>query len=114
MFYGINKLSAMLTFLKLNQTEFQMKQIELFQSSRLEIGVEAQGIFALRQMLEEVREAYNRYTETAGGNRQYADHITFDGETFTIVHEFWPEMASEYMDQSHPTMWDAIVERDSE
>jgi hypothetical protein len=93
---------------------FQMKQIELFQSSTLEIGVEAQGIFALRQMLEEVREAYNRYTEAVGGNRQYADHITFDGETFTIVHEFWPDMVSEYMDQSHPTMWNAVVERDSE
>ena len=89
-----------------------MQQIEMFSLSSLEAGIKTQQVFALDVMLEQVGEAYNRYTETAGGNRQYADHVQFDGDKFTIVHEFWPEMCADYMEQAHPTMWDAIVERD--
>jgi hypothetical protein len=89
-----------------------MRQIELFPLSEYDKDSLTNKYFALRKMLEQVSEAYNRYTETAGGNCQYADHVQFDGDKFTIVHEFWPDMCADYMEQAHPTMWDAIVERD--
>ena len=91
-----------------------MQQIEMFEMGSLELKVKAQQSFAKAVMLEQVGEAYARYIETVGGNRMYADHILFadgDSPTFTIVPEFWPEMATDYMDQAHPTMWNAIVER---
>jgi hypothetical protein len=92
-----------------------MRQIELFPLSEYDKDSLTNKYFALHKMLEQVSEAYNRYTETAGGNAQYADHVLFDDSDapmFTVVKEFWPEMCTDYMEQAHPTMWDAIVERD--
>ena len=91
-----------------------MHQLEMFQMSSIETGIKKQESFARAVMLEQVGEAYARYIETVGGNRMYADHILFaegDSPTFTVVPEFWPEMVTDYMDQAHPTMWNAIVER---
>ena len=94
-----------------------MRQIELFPLSDQEEESLTNKYFALRKMLEQISEAYNCYAETAPATRytQYADHILFDESdvpVFTVVKEFWPAMWSKYMEEAHPTMWDAIVERD--
>lgn len=89
-----------------------MHQLELFPLNPLE--QEARNIerAALRDLLWKVNDAHADYVVKMS-NRMYADHVIFvDGDTptFTLVPEFWPDMASEYMTQSHPTMYDVIVE----
>jgi hypothetical protein len=43
----------------------------------------------------------------------YADHVIFtDGDTptFTIIPEFWPDLASDYMNDAHPTVYYRVCE----
>lgn len=93
-----------------------MQQLELFPLNLIE--QEARNIErgALRDLIWAVNHAHGEYVAKMT-NRMYADHVIFtDGDTptFTIVPEFWPDMASAYMDEAHPTMYDQIVEKTGE
>lgn len=89
-----------------------MQQLELFPLNLIE--QEARNIerTAIRDLLWAINDAHGEYVIKMS-NRMYADHVIFDDSetiTFTIVPEFWPDMASEYMMEAHPTMYDRIVE----
>ena len=88
-----------------------MKQLELFPLTLIELACGLGFALkeredALRIMLEEVDDAHAKYVSRTDG--MYADHVVFtDGDTptFTIIPQFWPDLACDYMDEAHPTMF---------
>ena len=88
-----------------------MTQLELFPLNLLEQAARQAQAMAHQEMLWKVNDVYAEFVKDT--SRMYADHVIFtDGDTptFTIVPEFWPDMASAYMNEAHPTMYDRIVE----
>lgn len=89
-----------------------MTQMELFPLSLIERAARHAQARAHDEMLRKVNDAHGGYVSETG--QMYADHVIFtDGDTptFTIVREFWPDMASQYMDEAHPTMYERVCER---
>ena len=88
-----------------------MQQLELFPLNLIEQAARQAQAMAHQEMLWKVNDAHAEFVKDT--SRMYADHVIFtDGDTptFTIVTEFWPDMASAYMNEAHPTMYDRIVE----
>lgn len=93
-----------------------MQQLELFPLNLIEQAACQAQAMAHEEMLWKINNAYSDYVGHFP-SRMYADHVIFiDGDTptFTIIPEFWPDMASTYMDETHPTMYNRIVEKTGE
>jgi hypothetical protein len=88
-----------------------MEQLELFPLNLLEqAGRQARAV-SLQEMLCKVNDAHADYVSRFDG--MYADHVIFtDGDTptFTIIPEFWPDLASDYMNDAHPTVYYRVCE----
>ena len=83
-----------------------MKQLELFPLNLIEQAALEARADVLRNMLWEVHNAHAEYACHTDG--MYAAHVVFtDGDTptFTIIPQFWPDLACDYMDEAHPTMF---------
>ena len=88
-----------------------MEQLELFSLNLLEQAALQSRAASLQVMLRKVDTAHGDYVSRHDG--MYAHHVIFtngDTPTFTIVPEFWPDLASDYMNEAHPTMYYRIVE----
>ena len=89
-----------------------MQQLELFPLNLIEQAARKARDKAHQEMLCKVNDAHAEYvTANKDTNRMYADHVIFtdsDMPTFTIVTEFWPDLACRYMDEAHPGMYERI------
>ena len=88
-----------------------MEQLELFPLNLLEQAARQSRAVSLQEMLRKVNYAHADYVSRFDG--MYADHVIFtDGDTptFTVVPEFWPDLACAYMDDAHPTVYYRVCE----
>ena len=88
-----------------------MQQLELFPLNLLEQAALQSRAISLQEMLDKVDNAHGDYVSRFDG--MYAHHVIFtDGDTptFTIVPEFWPDLACNYMDEAHPTIFTRVCE----
>ena len=88
-----------------------MEQLELFSLNLLEQAARQSRAASLAVMLDKVDTAHGDYVSRSDG--MYAHHVIFtDGDTptFTIIPEFWPDLACDYMNDAHPTMYTRICE----
>lgn len=77
-----------------------MTQLELFPLDILQQSARATTTSAKFALLCDVHEAYTQYASECG--LMYADEIQLRGETLTVIPSFWPDMASQYMEEAHP------------